>query len=69
VHPERPSELARAVRHVLDSESASRLGEAAQHTAATRFTLDRMVKETVSLYDCLRKGHYLVTPAVHLGAL
>jgi hypothetical protein len=43
-----------AVRRLLeDPVSASRLGEAARHTAASRFTLDRMVEETLALYDSL----------------
>jgi glycosyltransferase involved in cell wall biosynthesis len=54
VEPERPSELAAAMRRALeDSASASRLGQAARRTAATHFTLDRMVDETLSLYEML----------------
>jgi glycosyltransferase involved in cell wall biosynthesis len=59
VGPERPSELAGAMKRLLeDSASASRLGEAARKTATTRFTLDRMVEETLSLYELLfdRRG-------------
>jgi glycosyltransferase involved in cell wall biosynthesis len=55
--PSDPSALAMAIRSLLDNTAYSRkLGEAAQADCRKRFSEERMVRQTLSLYDALLVG-------------
>jgi len=57
VHPERPAELARAMRILLEHpERARELGANARCTIAERFTWERSTAALRRAYDGLRKG-------------
>jgi L-malate glycosyltransferase len=58
VPPSDPAALAMAFRSLLDnSPYARRLGETAQADCQKRFSQDRMIDQTLSLYDALLVGH------------
>ena len=63
VPPSDPSALAKAFRWLLDnSEEARRLGEAAHADCRKRFSQERMVVETLRLYDALLTGDSIPAP-------
>lgn len=52
-----PEKFAEALSRLLkQTEAASQLGAAARETIAARFSADRMVEETLRLYECLVTG-------------
>jgi glycosyltransferase involved in cell wall biosynthesis len=58
VPPSNPPALAMAFRSLLDnSPYACKLGKTAQTDCRKRFSQDRMVRQTLSLYDALLMGH------------
>jgi glycosyltransferase involved in cell wall biosynthesis len=58
VQPSDPPALAMAFRFLLDdSPYARKLGKTAQADCRKRFSQDRMVRQTLSLYDALLVGH------------
>lgn len=58
--PSDPPAMAMAFRSLLDNSAyARKLGETAQADCRKRFSQDRMVRQTLSLYDALLVGHPL----------
>jgi glycosyltransferase involved in cell wall biosynthesis len=58
VPPSDPPALATAMRSLLDNSAYARmLGKTAQADCRKRFSQDRMVRQTLSLYDALLVGH------------
>jgi glycosyltransferase involved in cell wall biosynthesis len=52
------SALAAAIAHLLsDPEEARRLGDAARETVIAHFSADRMVEETIRLYESVVPGY------------
>lgn len=64
VPPARPDRLAAAIEHLLQMPSVAReLGAVARKTIEERFSLDRMVRDTESLYDRLLSAKHKVAAA------
>jgi glycosyltransferase involved in cell wall biosynthesis len=63
VPPSDPPALAMAIRSLLDNSAYARmLGETARADCRKRFSHDRMVRQTLSLYDALLVGHPVPVP-------
>jgi glycosyltransferase involved in cell wall biosynthesis len=63
VPPSDPPALAMAIGSLLDNSAYARmLGETAQADCRKRFSQDRMVRQTLSLYDALLFGHPVPIP-------
>jgi glycosyltransferase involved in cell wall biosynthesis len=61
VPPSDPPAMAVAFRSLLDNSAyARKLGEKAQADCRKRFSQDRMVRQTLSLYDALLVGHPII---------
>jgi glycosyltransferase involved in cell wall biosynthesis len=55
VRPQSPEDAARALaRYITDSELAESCGSGAQREVLDKYTISRMFRETMELYDCVR---------------